>query len=58
MIVLGDRRERLEALCASVENAGRVDHPYSMPYANFDVFYWRGLKWPLQQIWPKVKQWR
>ena len=58
MIVMGDRRERLETLFASVEYAGRVDHPYSMPYEHFDVFYCHGLKWPLRQIWPELKNWR
>jgi hypothetical protein len=57
MIVLGDRRERLVEKFASVEKVGRVEHPYSMPYQHFDVFYCRGLKWPLAEIWPKLKAW-
>jgi hypothetical protein len=28
-----------------------------MPYEHFDVFYCRGLKWPLDEIWPQVKNW-
>jgi hypothetical protein len=57
MIVMGDRQERLQQLFAFVQKAGRVDHPYSMPYEHFDIFYCRGLKWPLREIWPKLKNW-
>lgn len=58
MIVMEDRKERLQQLFTSVEKVGTVYHPYSMPYEHFDVYYCRGLKWPLQQIWPKLKNWR
>ena len=57
MIVMADRRERLETLFASVEKVARVEHAYSMPYEHFDVFYCRGLKQPLSVLWPKVKNW-
>jgi len=29
-----------------------------MPYEHFDVFYCRGLKRPLKELWPKLKSWR
>jgi hypothetical protein len=58
VIVMGDRRARLDTLCVSVEDAGRVYDPYSMPYEHFDVFYCRGLKRPLKELWPKLKSWR
>jgi len=57
MIVLGDRRERLEPLFAEVRKVGHVEHPYSMPYEHFDVFYCRGMKYPLAEYWPKIKNW-
>jgi len=57
MIVMGDREKPLEELFTSVEKVGHVDHPYSMPYEHIDVFYCRGLKWPLGDIWPKIKNW-
>ena len=58
VIVMGsDRQARLEALFASVENAGTVYHPYSMPYEHFDLFYCRGLKQPLAELWPQLKNW-
>lgn len=57
MIVLDDRRERLEQIFASVEKVGHVYHPYSMPYQHFDVFWCRGMKQPLSVMWPKLKKW-
>jgi hypothetical protein len=57
VIVMDDRKDRLEANFTSVEKVGEVSHPYSMPYEHFDVFYCRGLKQPLKEFWPKVKNW-
>jgi hypothetical protein len=57
LIVIGDRRDRLEQKFASVEKVGRAEHPYSMPYEHIDIWYCRGLKQPLAQIWPKLKNW-
>ena len=57
MIVMADRQERLEQLFTSVQKVASVYHPYSMPYEHFDVFYCRGLKWPLKEKWPQVKNW-
>lgn len=57
MIVLGDRRSTLETKFAHVEKVGHVEHPYSMPYQHFDVFYCQGLKQTLAQVWPKLRAW-
>jgi len=57
MIVMAGRREDLERRFASVEKVASVYHPYSMPYEHFDVYYCRGLRQPLKQLWPKVKNW-
>jgi hypothetical protein len=57
MIVMDDRRERLEELFATVAKVGSVYHPYSMPYEHFNVYYCTGLKAPLAELWPKVKTW-
>jgi hypothetical protein len=57
VLVMGGRKEALETKFASVEKVGQVFHPYSMPYEHFDVFYCRGLKRPLQEIWPSLKKW-
>jgi 4-amino-4-deoxy-L-arabinose transferase-like glycosyltransferase len=57
MIVMADRQERLEKLFASVQKVAHVSHPYSMPYQHFDVFYCQGMKPPLPELWPKLKNW-
>jgi predicted secreted Zn-dependent protease len=57
MIVMQGRQADLERFYTSVEKVARVEHPYSMPYEHFDVYYCRGLKWNLQAIWPKIKNW-
>src|SRR5208282_3878621 len=57
MIVMAGRRARLEQLFTSVEKVARVEHPYSMPYNHFDVYYCQGLRQPLKEIWPQVKNW-
>jgi len=57
MIVLDDRPEVLGRMFDQVEKAGRVEHPYSMPYQHFDVFYCRGMKQPLSELWPRIKKW-
>jgi len=57
MIVLDDREETLQREFASVRKAGHVEHPYSMPYEHFDVFYCQGMHPGLQEMWPRLKQW-
>jgi len=57
MIVMDDRQHSLEKYFASVQQLASVYHPYSMPYEHFNVFYCRGLKEPLQDFWPQVKNW-
>jgi hypothetical protein len=44
-------------LFRQVRKVAHVSHPYSMPYEHFDVFYCQGLKRPLAELWPKVKNW-
>jgi hypothetical protein len=57
MIVLAGRESDLRQQFASFEKVAHVEHPYSMPYEHFDVYYCRGLKQPLKQVWPRVKNW-
>ena len=57
MIVLDDTESRLEGLFASVRKVAHVSHPYSMPYEHFDVYYCQGIKAPLTELWPRVKNW-
>ena len=57
MIVMGERRETLAPKFASVEKVGHVESYYAMPYNHLDIFYCRGLKRPLAEVWPTVKNW-
>jgi hypothetical protein len=57
MIVMQGQQQDLERYYKSVEKVASVYHPYSMPYEHFDVFYCRGLKRPLKELWPQVKNW-
>ena len=57
VIVMAGQQEELEQSFASVEKVASVGHPYAMPYEHFDIFYCRGLKQPLQKVWPRVKRW-
>ena len=58
MIVMDDERETLEKLFDHVEQVGVVDHPLAMPYERHrPVHLCRGLKVPMNELWPKVKKW-
>ena len=57
VIVMQGRQQELEERFAGVRKVASVYHPYSMPYEHFDVFYCRGLKQPLKEIWPQLKNW-
>jgi 4-amino-4-deoxy-L-arabinose transferase-like glycosyltransferase len=57
MIVIQGRQEKLDQLYARCEKRAHVSHPYSMPREHGDVYYCRGLKMPLAQVWPTVKNW-
>jgi hypothetical protein len=55
MIVLGDNRESLASKCASIQEFDFVYSPYAMEHN--PIFVCHGLKWNLQEIWPKLKKW-
>jgi len=59
MIVLDDRRERLEQLWDHVEYVGTsADNPYALE-KQIDVYICRGSKFgSLTQLWPQIKRWR
>ncbi|MGO8788965.1 MAG: glycosyltransferase family 39 protein [Terriglobia bacterium] len=57
MIVMHGQQQDLERRFASVRKVASVGHPYSMPYEHFDIYYCRGLRQPLKEIWPQVKNW-
>ncbi len=57
VIVLGGTRQNLEQRFHYVEKAAVLYHPYAMPFENRPVYLCRGLKVPLKQLWPKLKNW-
>ncbi len=57
MIVMDDNESTLEREFTSVRKVAHVSHPYSMPYQHFDVYYCQGLKEPVSEFWPHVKNW-
>jgi hypothetical protein len=56
VIVMDDDPETLRQLFRSVEWVGRVEHPYSMPYQHFDVYHCRGLRTPIGELWPRLRE--
>ena len=56
-IILAMDADDLRPYFESVEVAGYARHPYSMPYENFPIYLCRGLKVPLIELWPALKNW-
>jgi Dolichyl-phosphate-mannose-protein mannosyltransferase len=56
MIVMG-RNDALTSQCNSVRKMAHVSQPYAMPRENLDIFYCEGLRQPLIQLWPRLKNW-
>lgn len=58
LIVLGDRDERnMQTKCAAYSVIGNGRHPLSRPDEWTPIYYCRGFKWNLQEIWPQLKHW-
>ena len=57
VIILDDTQETLEKICTHVKKVAHFEHPYSMPYQHFDIFYCQGMRPPLKALWPKIKNW-
>ncbi len=59
LIVLDDRRERLESLFHQVEFVGRSpDNPYALE-KNLPIYICKGMKsGTLAELWPSLKRWR
>jgi len=57
VIVLGSDGRGDREHFASVEAAGRAEHPYSRLDEHFDIFLCRRLQVNLQTLWPQVKHW-
>ena len=50
VIVMERPPEELERSSPRCAKVGHVEHPYSMPYEHFDVFYCRGIKYPAGRV--------
>jgi len=58
MIILDDNKETLDKLFDQVEYVGASDNPYALE-RHVPVFLCHGAKFgTLQDLWPKLKQWR
>lgn len=57
VIGLGVDPASLPKLFDSCEIAARADDPWSMPRERFPIYLCRGLKMPLNQLWPELKKW-
>jgi len=57
VIVLGSDGSGDRQHFATVEFAGRVEHPYSRLDEHFDIFICRRLNENLQSFWPRAKHW-
>jgi len=57
VIVLGSDGRGDREHFATVEVAGRAEHPYSRLDEHFDIFLCRGLQVNLRTLWPQVKHW-
>jgi 4-amino-4-deoxy-L-arabinose transferase-like glycosyltransferase len=58
LLLLGEGEpETLTNKCAQVTAMGQVGTKWSIPYEHFTIYWCRGLKAPLKDIWPQVKNW-
>ncbi len=57
VIVLGSDGAGDREHFQSVQPAGRADNPFSRLDERYEIFLCRGLKWNLQEIWPRLKHW-
>jgi 4-amino-4-deoxy-L-arabinose transferase-like glycosyltransferase len=57
IIVLQGDPEVLARLCTSYEEAGRHHHRWGMAEENRPIHVCRGLRMPLEELWPRVKHW-
>ncbi|HYU16821.1 MAG TPA: glycosyltransferase family 39 protein [Candidatus Acidoferrum sp.] len=58
MLVLGDTKEGASRWFESVEEVGRVGHPYAMQQEQFPILLCHRPKgWTLPAVWPQLKSW-
>ncbi len=57
VLLLGAEWRDIAPIFAKCQEVGRVSHPWSMPRQRFPIYWCQGLKQPLPQMWPAVKNW-
>ena len=57
VICLGYDRASLERGFTSVEEVREHFHPWGMAEENRSIFLCKGLRRPLREVWPKIKNW-
>jgi len=57
LILLQWSPEDARKACESVEESAALSHPYSMAEEHFRILVCRGLKTPLPELWPRLKNW-
>ena len=57
MILLNAKRLEVGDHFQSLEQVGRVGHPYAMAEEHYPILVGRGLKRPLREVWPRLKVW-
>jgi hypothetical protein len=59
IITIGGSTQQYADLFRSFQIAGQIDAPYAMPYeTNQPIYVLRGMRMPLQDYWPQVKDYR
>jgi len=56
-LVLGSSLQDAARVCVEVEPVGEIYHPYSMPYNHFQILHCRGLREPMETMWPRFRNW-
>ena len=58
MIVLGESDEQImQTKCSGYSVIGTAMVPLSRPTEWLPIYYCRGFKWPLKEVWPDLKHW-
>jgi hypothetical protein len=57
VILLHWRRASAEKYCASVVEGPHLDNPWSMQEEQYTIWLCRGMRPPLQEFWPDLKNW-
>jgi 4-amino-4-deoxy-L-arabinose transferase-like glycosyltransferase len=57
VLTLGEQLGDLAPLFEKCEQVAKTSYPYAMPRNRFPIYWCRGMKGSLQELWPAVKKW-